>query len=64
MTIGKYTVKHNEFGGEIFPSDFCTDYEGSRNIAERIISNWKFDEQCKKNIEARNRKRKEDNKNV
>lgn len=24
-------------------SDFCTDYEGSRNIADRIISDWKDD---------------------
>ena len=33
----------NTYGGKIRISDFCTDYEGSRNIADRIISDWKDD---------------------
>lgn len=28
----------NTYGGNICASDFCTDYEGSRKIAERIES--------------------------
>ena len=40
---------HTRFGGTICASDFCTDYEGTRNIANRIVSDWKFDEQCRKN---------------
>lgn len=50
----------NTYGGYIFTSDFCTDYEGTRNIAERIINDWKFDKQCKKNSEARKRNRGKD----
>lgn len=33
----------NTYGGNICASDFCTDYTGSRNIAERIMSDWKDD---------------------
>ncbi len=42
------------FGGIIYPSDFHTDYpvkvrtQGSV-IAQRIISDQKFDEQCRRN---------------
>lgn len=49
------TVNHSTFGGVIVPSDFCTDYEGSRNIANRIASDWAFDKQCRRNIENRER---------
>lgn len=45
----------NTYGGLILASDFCTDYEGTKNIAERIAADWQFDKQCKKNIEARRR---------
>lgn len=48
----------NTFGGIIYQSDFCDDFEGTRNIADRIMSDWRFDKQCKKNIEARDRKKK------
>lgn len=52
VTIESRNHKYaNTYGGYIFASDFCTDYEGTRNIAERIINDWKFDKQCKKNIE-------------
>ena len=52
------TETHNTFGGNICASDFCTDYEGTRNIAERIASDWRFDEQCKKNYKQRERMKK------
>lgn len=45
----------NRFGGYIYPSDFVTDYDGSRNIADRIFSDWRFDESCRKNIAKRER---------
>ena len=53
-----YSVNHSTFGGIINFSDFCTDHnrsEKSKSMAERIISDWKFDKQCKKNIENRDR---------
>lgn len=46
----KYT---NTYGGDIYLSDFCTDYEETKNIASRIMSAWKFDEQCRKKFERR-----------
>lgn len=51
---------HTKFGGLIFPSDFNTDYRGksSKNgsaIANRIASDYKFDEQCRKNHETFNK---------
>lgn len=50
--VGNFILSENRntYGGYIFASDFCTDYEGTRNIAERIVADWKFDKQCKKNI--------------
>lgn len=57
VTIESRNYKYqNTYRGNICSSDFCTDYEGTRNIAERIESDWKFDEQCKRNIFSRNRK--------
>lgn len=56
-----YRTKPTRFGGLIYPSDFETDYrsktqnQGS-SIAQRIASDWKFDEQCKRNIEVRKKK--------
>lgn len=49
-----YKVDHTQFGGIILPSDFNTDYRGKDNvngstIAKRIISDKKFDQQCRKN---------------
>lgn len=57
VTITSKNHKYqNTYGGNVCASDFCTDYEGTRNIANRIASDWKFDEQCKRNIISRNRK--------
>ena len=51
--VGNFILSEsrNTYGGYIFASDFCTDYEGTRNIATRIVADWNFDRQCKKNIE-------------
>ena len=57
-TTGSYNPDYSTFGGTINFSDFCTDHhraEKSKSWAERIVSDWKFDEQCKKNMENRNR---------
>ncbi|MDE5818608.1 MAG: hypothetical protein K2N41_09090 [Lachnospiraceae bacterium] len=49
---------HSTFGGIIYPADFNTDHRkrhpiyGS-SIANRIIQDLKFDEQCRRNIESR-----------
>ena len=48
---GNYQPDHSTFGGIINFSDFCTDYnrsEKSKSWAERIVSDWKFDEKCRK----------------
>ena len=55
---GNYKPDHSTFGGIINFSDFCTDYnrsEKSKSWAERIVSDWTFDEHCRKNIENRDR---------
>ncbi len=58
-----YDKQHIHFGGIIYQSDFETDYRGKDNnngsfIAQRIVSDLKFDEQCRKNIENRERNKK------
>lgn len=59
VTITSRNHKYqNTYSGIIYPSDFCTDYEGTRNIASRIMSDWKFDEQCRKNLENLERRYK------
>ena len=58
VTITSKNHKYqNIYGGNIYISDFCTDYEGSRNIANRIMADWKFDQYCKKNSENKISKR-------
>lgn len=57
-TTSSNYADHTRFGGTICASDFCTDYEGTRNIASRIASDWKFDERCRKNAENRGRAKK------
>ncbi len=63
MTMEFYKTKtyhedHSTFGGLIYPSDFNTDYRAKVNsnsstIAQRIVSDWNFDRQCKLNAENR-----------
>ncbi len=60
-----FNVDHSTFGGIIHLSDFETDHRGKDNnngstIAQRIISDSKFDERCRKNIENRERNKKYD----
>ena len=43
------------FGGYVYNDDF--EYASIATIAGRIITDMKFDEKCKKNIEQRNRQR-------
>ena len=57
-TTGNYKTDHTTFGGTINFSDFCTDHnrsEKSKSWAERIMSDWRFDEQCKKDALNRDR---------
>lgn len=49
------TNDRTSFGGLILPSDFETEYGGCRNIASRIFTDWKFDQQCYRNILLRER---------
>lgn len=52
VTITSKNHKYaNTYGGDIYASDFCTDYEGSRNIAERIASDCKFDMRNEEELE-------------
>ena len=44
-----YKVDHSTFGGVILASDYDTGHSGSRNMAERIVSAWNFDNWCKNN---------------
>ena len=55
----EYFLENSHFGGVIHLSDFDTNHYGSRNMAQRIISDWKFDANCKKNELARERRIKE-----
>ena len=58
VTITSKNHKYqNTYGGNICVSDFCTDYEGSRNIANIIMADWKFDQYCKKNSDNKISKR-------
>lgn len=57
INITKNHNLHNTYGGRIYNSDFDTEFSYG-NVASRIISDWKFDQQCKKNIENKERMRK------
>ena len=48
---------YSTFSGIISNYDF-DGHPTIKDIASRILSDWKFDEMCKKNIENRNRKHK------
>lgn len=54
-----YESPNSHFGGIICLSDFDTTHHSKRNIAGRIESDLKFDEQCRRNEEARNKRMKE-----
>lgn len=53
------------FGGLIYFSDFDTNPgAGTKNMADRIARDLRFDEQCRKNIEARDRFKTQKNNEV
>lgn len=52
---GIYEVDHTKFGGVIYSSDFST-MKPNGNFAERIASDLRFDEDCRKNLVTRSRK--------
>lgn len=57
-----YRADHSTFGGKIYPSD----YDGHRSISDiaaRILSDWKFDRECRQNGENREL-RQEENRNA
>lgn len=47
---GNYKPNHSTCSSVIYNYDF-DGYVSMTSMAERIISDWKFDEQCKKNRE-------------
>ena len=51
---GNYKPDHSTFGGIIYNYDF-DGYLSMATMAERIISDWKFDEKCRKLSEIKNR---------
>ena len=58
---GIYKIDYTTFGGIICPSDYNTELRGKLNtkgspIAKRIMSDNKFDIQCRRNIDFRTRK--------
>lgn len=62
---GFYKADHSTFGGIIYQSDFDTDHRSMIKsnktvspIAQRIISDRRFDEQCKRNLEIRTANKK------
>lgn len=47
VTIESKNHKYaNTYGGLICQSDFYTNYEGTRNIADKIVSAWRLDRLC------------------
>ena len=58
---------HSTFGGLVCYSDFNTEYRKDASIfgssiAKDIISDWKFDEDCRKNALNRDENRDKDKK--
>ena len=51
---GNYKPDRSTCGSIIYNYDF-DGYVSMADMAERIISDWKFDEKCKKNIESRDK---------
>ena len=51
---GNYKPDYSACGSKIYNYDF-DGYVSMTSMAERIISDWKFDERCKKNAENRDK---------
>ena len=58
-TTENYRTDHSTCGSAIYNYDF-EGYVSMSDMAERIISDWKFDEQRRKDIETRKRGNKKD----
>ena len=54
ITLNNYKVDHSTCGSKICNYDF-DGYVSMEDMAERIISDWKFDERCRKNLLNRDR---------
>ena len=53
-TTGNYNVNHSTCGSVIYNYDF-DGYVSMLSMAERIVSDWKFNEKCRKNAENRDK---------
>ena len=53
-TTGNYKPDHSTCGSKIYNYDF-DGYVSITSMAERIISDWKFDEERRKDAENRDR---------
>ena len=53
-TPENYKTDHSTCSSVIYKYDF-DGYVSMADMAERIVSDWKFDERCRKNTEARNK---------
>lgn len=51
---GNYKPNHSTFGSIIYNHDF-NGYVSMSDMAERIVSDWKFDKKCRKNAENRDK---------
>ena len=51
---GNYKPDRSTCGSVIYNYDF-DGYVSMADMAERIISDWKFDKRCKKNVEGINK---------
>ena len=56
-TTGNYKTDLSTCGSKIYNYDF-DGYVSITDMAERIISDWKFDERCLKNAQNLNRYKK------
>ena len=54
-TTGNYKPDYSTFGGKVYNYDF-DGYNSMADIAKRIASDLKFDEQCRKNVKNKYRK--------
>lgn len=55
-TSGRANTNHSTFGGIIHNYDF-EGYNSMGSISGRIISDWKFDDQCRKNSKMKGNKK-------
>ncbi len=53
-TTTRNYADHSTFGGHIYNHDF-DGYNSLSSIADRIASDWKFDNMCKQNVLNRNK---------